>query len=76
MSLRNEQLPYRFASLDAGILACDQCEVLSRVSYDDAQARALENGRGRGGLRSQRQWPVPHERGAAVAAANLKMAAA
>ena len=31
MSLRNEQLPHRFALLDAGMLACDQCEVLSRV---------------------------------------------
>jgi len=57
MSLQNEQLPHKSALLDAGMLACDQCLVLSRVSYADAQARALESGRKLGGLRRQRQWP-------------------
>jgi len=51
----------RIALLDACMLACDQCFVLSRVSHvkhaGDVQAGALDSGRKRGGLRRRRQWP-------------------
>ncbi len=76
MSLHNEQMPHRIALLDACMLACDQCLVLSHVSHADAQARALESGRKLGGLRRQGSGHMPSEGGAAVTAANLKMAAA
>jgi len=65
------------ALFDACMLACDQCEVLSRVLHADAQAKALVNGRKLGG--PVKRWAVATCRltvRAAVAAANLKMAAA
>ncbi len=80
MSLQIEQ-PHRIAFFDACVLACDQCEVLSRVSHADAQARALEAAESSAaessaGCADKSSGHVPPERGAAAAAANLKMAAA